>query len=101
MANFLADEEALYVGETARNLYTRVGEHINSKCGGSFMTKHMADKKLDFQLLYHLHFCKPFNCLYSPVVLQAIVVKTNTDCHIRQVREGVLTSKYGTNIIYY
>ena len=34
-------DETIYIGETARNLYTRMGEHENNKGEGSFMTNHM------------------------------------------------------------
>ena len=74
-----AEREAMYVGETARNLYTRMGEHANSKGEGSFMMKHMADQHEGMERKF-----------------QAKVVKTNTDCLTRQVREGVLIANYGT-----
>ena len=74
-----AEREAVYVGETARNLYTRMGEHANSKGEGSFMMKHMADQHEGMERKF-----------------QAKVVKTNTDCLTRQVREGVLIANYGT-----
>ena len=64
----------IYVGETARNLYTRGGEHLQkSKEEESFMKKHMqerhAGEEEDFR---------------------ARVTHVNKDCLTRQVREGVL-----------
>ena len=68
----------MYVGETARNIYTRMGEHANSKGEGSFMMKHVADQHESMERK-----------------LQAKVFKTNTVCLTRQVKEGVLNN-YGT-----
>ena len=64
----------VYIGETARNLYTRGGEHLQKKGNeDSFMKKHMNEKhpgaENDFV---------------------ARVTHANKDCLTRQVREGVL-----------
>ena len=64
----------VYIGETARNLYTRGGEHLQKKGNeDSFMKKHMNEKhpgaENDFV---------------------ARVTHSNKDCLTRQVREGVL-----------
>ena len=69
----------MHVGETSRNIYTRMVEHTNSNREGSFITKHMAYQHEDMERKF-----------------QAKVVKTNTDCLTRQLREGVLISNYGT-----
>ena len=64
----------VYIGETARNLYTRGGEHIQkSREEDSFMSKHMREE--------HLGVGSDF---------RARVTHTNKDCLTRQVREGVL-----------
>ena len=71
------NRRAKYIGETSRNLYTRMKEHIK---GGqndeSFMTKHMEayhdGKEADFI---------------------ARVTHANRDCLTRQIREGVLIRK--------
>ena len=71
-------EESLYIGETARNLYTRMNEHLNNKGEGSFITKHMNE----------CHGGKERKFL-------AQITKTNKDCLSRQVREGVHIQRYG------
>ena len=64
----------VYIGETARNLYTRGGEHIyRSRDEDSFMNKHMRDK--------HVGHSADF---------RAKVTHVNKDCLTRQIREGVL-----------
>ena len=63
-----------YIGETARNLYTRGGEHLQRRREeDSFMKKHMQEK--------HLGEEEDF---------RAKVTHVNKDCLTRQVREGVL-----------
>ena len=63
-----------YIGETARNLYTRGGEHLQrSNAEESFMRRHMQEK--------HAGEEEDF---------RAKVTHTNKDCLTRQVREGVL-----------
>ena len=71
-------EEFLYIGETARNLYTRMNEHVSNKGEGSFMTRHMSE-------------CHEG----SERKFVAQVTKTNKDCLSRQVREGVHIQRYG------
>ena len=64
----------IYIGETARNLYTRGGEHLQrSEKEDSFMKKHMDER--------HVGEEKDFI---------AKVTHINKDCLTRQVREGVL-----------
>ena len=70
----------VYIGETARNLYTRGKEHMNNSRnrettrddGASFMHRHMED--------HHKGLQKKFT---------GKVTKANTDSFSRQVREGV------------
>ena len=70
---------AKYIGETARNLYTRTGEHnSNRDKGGSFMRKHMME--------FH-------NGEEGDFVGR--VTHTNKDCLTRQIREGILIRKGG------
>ena len=69
-----------YVGETSRNLYTRMAEHDSAKHSEhSFMKKHMEEyhegKEGDFV---------------------ARVTHSNKDCLTRQVREGILIRKGGS-----
>ena len=70
--------EAVYVGETARNLYTRMKEHCSGGGEGSFMMKHLEEA----------HEGREGN-------FEARVTKTNKDCLSRQVREGVYISQKG------
>ena len=71
-------QEALYIGETARNLYTRMKEHNKNSGEESFMDKHMEKE--------HSGMERDF---------QPKVVKANNDCLTRQIREGVHIAKYG------
>ena len=68
------EDRAKYIGETARNLYTRMGEHQGGvEEEGSFMRKHMEEKHRGQE---------------SRFVPRA--THNNKDCLTRQVREGVL-----------
>ena len=69
------DNRAVYIGETARNMYTRGTEHMymhQRQGDSSFISKHMdqCHEGLEPDLL-------------------ARVTHTNSDCLTRQVREGV------------
>ena len=74
-------QRPVYIGETARNLYTRAKEHMNSgnrrttgeEEGTSFVHRHMEQ--------YHRG---------SQSRFRAKVTKANNDSFSRQVREGVL-----------
>ena len=72
-------ERSVYIGETARNLYTRMKEHIQNKTESSFMKRHINEvhqgEEVDFE---------------------ARVTKTNKDCLSRQVREGIHIQNYGS-----
>ena len=70
--------EAVYIGETARNLYFRMKEHNSSKGEGSFISRHIEEA----------HRGREGN-------FEARVTKTNKDCLSRQVREGVQISQQG------
>ena len=72
----------MYIGETARNLYTRMKEHISNSGEGSFMAKHLKE----------VHGGVEGN-------FEARVTKTNKDCLSRQVREGVYISQQGSRNI--
>ena len=79
------EKKAPYMGETARNLYTRAAEHIDDyekKEEGSFMKKHMDEHHKDMQSKFI-----------------ARVTHTNKDCMTRQVREGVMIRKHSHNIM--
>ena len=70
--------EMVYIGETAKNIYTRMKQHHSGGGEDSFMAKHLNDfhegREGDFE---------------------ARVTKTNKDCLSRQVREGVYISIEG------
>ena len=69
------DEKSVYVGETARNLYTRGGEHISKYEGGkesSFILKHQTEKHEGSTAVYFSRMTGYFK-----------------DCLSRQVAEGV------------
>ena len=69
-----------YIGETSRNLYTRMAEHDSGKHNDhSFMRKHMEE--------YHEGGIADF---------AARVTHSNKDCLTRQVREGILIRKGGS-----
>ena len=70
--------EAIYIGESARNLYIRMKEHLSNKGEGSFICKHLDEK--------HQGMVGKF---------EARVTKTNRDCLTRQVREGVQILQQG------
>ena len=70
--------EAIYIGESARNLYIRMKEHLSNKGEGSFICKHLDEK--------HQGMVGNF---------EARVTKTNRDCLTRQVREGVQILQQG------
>ena len=67
------EQRSVYIGETARNMYTRTQEHENNKDPDSFMNKHMREHHEGEQRNF-----------------AARVTHTNKDCLSRQVREGVL-----------
>ena len=73
------DVKTIYIGETSRNLYTRMTEH-NSNRDDSFIQKHLDE--------YHpgqeAHFIPR-------------VVKTNRDSMSRQIREGVQIRRLNAN----
>ena len=71
------ERRAKYIGETSRNLYTRMGEHNNGRGDdGSFIKKHMEE------------------CHNGEVgAFVARVTHSNKDCLTRQIREGVLIRK--------
>ena len=75
-------DRAVYIGETARNLYTRTKEHQNRKEDEGFINNHMKE--------YHQGREKKF---------VAKVTHTNKDCLTRQVREGVLIRRCQRNIL--
>ena len=73
----------MYIGETARNLYTRAAEHrYNSSEEGSFKKKHMEENHEGMQEQF-----------------VAQVTHANRDCLTRQVREGVLIRRCTQNIM--
>ena len=72
------EEKTIYVGETSRNLYTRMNEHKSTKDEG-FMVKHMKE--------FHDGRAEEFI---------PRVASTNKDCLTRQVREGVQIRKFGS-----
>ncbi len=72
-------EKSVYIGETARNLYPRMREHVQNKTESSFMKRHISERHQG-----------------EEVEFEARVTKTNRDCLSRQVREGVLIQKYGS-----
>ena len=63
-----------YIGETSRNLYTRMLEHQGGEhTEGSFMRKHMEEKHVGMESNF-----------------KARATHSNKDCLTRQIREGVL-----------
>ena len=70
------EREAVYEGETARNLYTRMKEHLSSGGESSSIMKHLEEKHEGMEENF-----------------VARVTKTNRDCLSRQVREGVYISQ--------
>ena len=78
----------MYVGETARNLYTRAREHMNKYQSNktrseSFMTTHQDEKHTGL-----------------PPNFKAEVLETFKDCLSRQVAEGVEIRRGGPGILY-
>ena len=71
--------KSVYIGETARNLYTRMKEHIQNKTESSFMRRHVSEMHQG-----------------EEVEFEDRVTKTNKDCLSRQVREGVHIQRYGS-----
>ena len=67
------ENRPVYIGETARNLYTRTQEHESTKDDEAFMNKHMEE--------CHEREERKFS---------AKVTHSNQDCLSRQIREGVL-----------
>ena len=81
------DKKFIYIGETSRNLYTRMGEHSKDRERneeGSFMTKHLEQ--------YH-------NGEGDGKDFSARVTHVNRDCLTRQIREGVLIKNRKINIM--
>ena len=73
----------VYIGETARNLYTRGKEHVyNNRDEGYFMSKHMREK--------HVGHNEDF---------RAKITHMNKDCLCRQIREGVLIRRSGKELM--
>ena len=73
----------VYIGETARNLYTRGREHMyNSRDEEYFLSKHMREK--------HGGQSEDF---------RAKVTHLNKDCLTRQIREGVLIRRSGKELM--
>ena len=68
-------KEAVYYGETSRNVYIRMTEHNRAKGEESFMKRHLEEA----------HRGREGN-------FEAKVTKTNKSCLSRQVREGVQIS---------
>ena len=71
----------MYIGETAKNLYTRMKQHYNSRGEDSFISKHLEEA--------HTGMGREGNFATK-------VTKTNRDCLRRQVREGVQISQQGS-----
>ena len=71
--------EAIYIGETARNLYTRMKEHNSARGEGSFISRHLEEAHRGMEGNF-----------------EAKVTKSNKDCLSRQVREGVQISQQGS-----
>ena len=69
----------MYIGKTARNLYPRIREHVQNKTEASFMKMYISEMHQG-----------------EEVEFEARVTKTNRDFLSRQVREGVLIQKYGS-----
>ena len=79
------DEKSVYVGETARNLFTRGGEHISKYEGGkeaSFLLKHQQEKHEG-----------------RPAVYSSKVTGYFKDCLSRQVAEGVNIRRCDSNLM--
>ena len=76
------EERSVYIGETARNLYTRALEHENNKEDEGFMNRHMRECHEGEER----HFI-------------AKVTHTNQDCLSRQTREGVLIRRSSRNLL--
>ena len=76
------NRKSVYIGETARNLYTRTQEHENNKDEEGFMHRHMIE--------YHKGEESKFT---------ARVTHSNKECLTRQVREGVLIRRSGRPIL--
>ena len=79
------DQKSVYIGESARNLYTRSKEHLSSYRSGlntSFMAKHQNDAHRGQEPAY-----------------MAKVVASTRDCLSRQVREAVLIRRSKAHIL--
>ena len=72
---------AVYIGETAKNLYTRMKQHHSNRGEDSFIRKHLEEA--------HPGVGREGN-------FTAKVTNTNRDCLSRQVREGVQISQQGS-----
>ena len=79
------EDPTVYIGETARNLYTRGKEHIKnykSKQKDSFIYKHQEDKHEG-----------------QPAEFDAKVTNQFRDCLSRQVSEAVEIRRSGPNVL--
>ena len=76
--------KAAYIGETARNLFTRCKEHMYtySMNKDSFINKHMEEKHDGMEAR-----------------MAAKVTHSNKDCLTRQVREGVLIRRHSSTLL--
>ena len=76
---------AVYLGETARNLYTRGREHANNYTRGeneSFMKKHQTTSHAGV-----------------PATFKARVVESYKDCLTRQIAEGVYIRRSNNEVL--
>ena len=74
------DCQAVYLGESARNLYTRGREHqsnYDKRSEESFMNKHQKDSQNNVEGDY-----------------KAVVKRSYNDCLSRQIAEGVLIRRF-------
>ena len=78
------NNKATYIGETARNLYTRGKEHLYaySTNKDSFIRKHMEESHNGIE-----------------AKMTAKVTHNNQDCLTRQVREGVLIRRHNSTLL--
>ena len=79
------DKRSVYIGESARNLYTRSKEHLNKyryNPANSFMAKHQGAEHAGEEPSY-----------------KARVTASTRDCLSRQVREAVLIRRSSCNVL--
>ena len=80
-----SDDRSVYVGERARNLYTRGDEHTKKytqRAEGSFLSKHQIEKHQGIDAEYSAKVTGQYN-----------------DCLTRQVTEGVFIRRCEANIM--